>query len=226
MAERGLDYLLSETKTRFDRTGAILLSGLLAPVALGTAGVVCVDNRTWNPIFRQRRVGQQGSPTIVVNKFRTMPQALDAEALTTLGTFDQRASKVGRFLRQYGLDEVPQLANVLHGEMSLVGPRPMVAEDIEKYEAADPILFADWNGYNEVVRKALVGPSQCYRHRHHDLTPAVRRETMAIDIHYIESATLTRDAILLARAPLDLIYANAHVVHDGAQASSTADLAA
>ena len=116
--------------------GLVLLSPLLAAVAiavkLGSPGPV---------FFRQERVGRAGDP-FRMWKFRTM--VADAErrgGALTVGD-DPRITAVGRALRRYKLDELPQLLNVLAGDMSLVGPRPEVA----KYVA----------GYTEAERRVLV----------------------------------------------------------------------
>ena len=111
----------------FTIPGLIVLSPLLVVVAvwirLDSPGLV---------IFKQKRVGRFGRPFFVM-KFRTM--VVDAEskgAKITVGG-DPRITKSGAFLRKYKLDELPQLFNVLKGEMSLVGPRPEVPEYVDLY---------------------------------------------------------------------------------------------
>lgn len=104
---------------------------LLSPVFLLIAFVIKLSSD--GPIFfKQVRVGQQGKLFCVL-KFRTM--VMDAEAKGAKVTIhgDPRITKVGHFLREYKLDELPQLINVLKGEMSLVGPRPEVPEYVSFY---------------------------------------------------------------------------------------------
>lgn len=126
--KRGLDLALASI-------GLVLGAPLMAGVAL----VVALDSR--GPvIFRQKRVGRHGAPFMIL-KFRTMRHTGDEEGIgpdtRTEGGIvvktadDPRHTRVGRFLRKYSLDELPQLVNVLRGEMSLVGPRPLVWGEVD-----------------------------------------------------------------------------------------------
>jgi putative colanic acid biosynthesis UDP-glucose lipid carrier transferase len=83
-------------------------------------------------IFRQRRYGLDGQ-SITVYKFRTMTVTEDGSTVTQATRNDQRVTKVGRVLRRYSLDELPQVINVLQGRMSLVGPRPHAVAHNEEY---------------------------------------------------------------------------------------------
>src|SRR5439155_1537386 len=109
------------SKRSFDIVFAVVLSLLLAPVMVVCAGAVLLGDG-FPILFRQKRVGQHGRPFWIV-KFRTMRPAPGAE-VTAAG--DPRVTRVGQVLRRFKLDELPQLWNVLVGEMSLVGPRPEV----------------------------------------------------------------------------------------------------
>lgn len=104
---------------------------ILSPILILIAALVRFDSRG-SVFFRQERVGQFGR-TFKIHKFRTM--VVDAEALgmqITVGA-DPRVTKVGAFLRRYKLDELPQLIDVLFGDMSFVGPRPEVPQYIAFY---------------------------------------------------------------------------------------------
>jgi len=123
MAKRLFDIICS-------LIGLILTSPVLATAAIA----VRLDSP--GPIlFRQRRVGLNGR-TFLIHKFRTMSTAPEQgeAAQITVGA-DPRITRVGRFLRHYKLDELPQLYDVLRGEMSLVGPRPEVPKYVEHYPA-------------------------------------------------------------------------------------------
>lgn len=116
-------------KRTFDVTFAILGLLLLAPVFLLIALLVKLDSR--GPVFfYQTRIGQFNVPFKII-KFRTMKLAQEGIKLT-IGR-DQRITRVGYLLRKYKLDELPQLINVVQGEMSLVGPRPEVPEYVALY---------------------------------------------------------------------------------------------
>jgi exopolysaccharide biosynthesis polyprenyl glycosylphosphotransferase len=124
-------------KRTFDVVGSATALGLLSPLLLGIAIAIRLDSK--GPIlFRQARVGREGRFHIL--KFRSMDLEADQRKLDLLhlnegaaGLFkipnDPRVTRVGRFLRRWQLDELPQLLNVLRGEMSLVGPRPLIPEE-------------------------------------------------------------------------------------------------
>jgi lipopolysaccharide/colanic/teichoic acid biosynthesis glycosyltransferase len=104
---------------------------LLSPLFLVIAVWVKLD--TPGPVFfRQARVGRYGEP-FSIYKFRTMVVDADRKGPKVTARGDSRITNVGRLLRKYKLDEIPQLINVLKGEMSFVGPRPEVPEYIEYY---------------------------------------------------------------------------------------------
>jgi lipopolysaccharide/colanic/teichoic acid biosynthesis glycosyltransferase len=119
VAKRGLDIVASAL-------GLVVLSPVLATIALavkvGSPGPV---------LFRQERVGLDGRPFRIV-KFRTMRVGASGPLVTAGG--DPRVTGLGRFLRRYKLDELPQLWNVLLGDMSLVGPRPEVARYVRLFQ--------------------------------------------------------------------------------------------
>ena len=126
-------------KDLLDRISALIALLLLAPVLLGMAIWIKLDSR--GPVFyRQRRVGR-GGEVFGLYKFRTMRPASDKAGLLTVGGRDPRVTRAGYWLRKYKLDELPQLWNVVKGDMSIVGPRP----EVEKYVAL----------YNEEQRRVL-----------------------------------------------------------------------
>lgn len=113
----------------FSLCGLILLTPLFAAIALR----IKLDSE--GPVFfRQVRVGQYGKPFRMF-KFRTMFQDAETTGKQITVEGDPRITRTGRFLRQYKLDELPQLVNVVRGEMSLVGPRPEVPRYVELYPA-------------------------------------------------------------------------------------------
>jgi lipopolysaccharide/colanic/teichoic acid biosynthesis glycosyltransferase len=118
------------SKRAFDLLGASLGLILLAPLLLLIALWIRLDSP--GPVlFRQQRVGR-GGQLFTIYKFRTMQQRAVAGPQLTVGA-DPRVTRAGRFLRQYKLDELPQLWNVVLGSMSLVGPRPEVPRYVACY---------------------------------------------------------------------------------------------
>ena len=119
-------------KHGFDRVAATVLFLLLSPFLAGLSLLLLVSNG-WPVLFVQERVGVNGKP-FWMYKFRTMVHDAVRQGLgTTVGKSDDRITRVGAWLRSWSLDELPQLLNVLTGEMSLVGPRPTLGYQVAQY---------------------------------------------------------------------------------------------
>ena len=113
----------------FSLVGLLILFPFLLIISL----MIVIDSRG-GIFFFQKRVGQYGKD-FSLWKFRTMKIDSEKHGQITVGTNDSRITKSGKFLRKYKLDELPQLMNVLKGEMSLVGPRPEVRKYVDMYSA-------------------------------------------------------------------------------------------
>ena len=111
----------------FSLLGLIVLSPIFVIIAL----CIVLDSRG-GVFYRQVRVGRDGKDFRLF-KFRSMASGADNKGLITVGAKDSRVTRVGYFLRKYKLDELPQLLNVVRGEMSLVGPRPEVRKYVDMY---------------------------------------------------------------------------------------------
>jgi lipopolysaccharide/colanic/teichoic acid biosynthesis glycosyltransferase len=170
--------------------GLVVLAPLFALVALA----IRLDSR--GPvIFTQVRAGGNGRP-FRMHKFRTMVSNAEAllpeiVAIETLAEpmfklpDDPRRTRVGRFLRRASLDELPQLLNVLKGEMSLVGPRPEQLELVERYAPEQRFRLA--------VKPGMTGPMQVFGRGALSF-----EERLAVERDYIENLTLGRDLRILA----------------------------
>jgi exopolysaccharide biosynthesis polyprenyl glycosylphosphotransferase len=181
-------------KRLLDVTVSLLALILLAPLFLVIAALILLDSR--GPVFfAQTRVGMHGRPFRML-KFRTMVP--DAEArLVQLVSFDSlgepmfkfrndpRVTRVGRLLRRASLDELPQLVNVLKGEMSLVGPRPEQLELVERYTPEQRFRLD--------VKPGLTGPMQVYGRGHLSF-----EERLAVERDYVENLSLGRDCRIVA----------------------------
>jgi exopolysaccharide biosynthesis polyprenyl glycosylphosphotransferase len=140
-------------------------------------------------IYRQERVGHRGQ-TFYCLKFRTMRQ--DAESKTGAvwaGENDPRITRIGRFLRKVRLDEIPQLWNVLNGEMSFVGPRPERPEFVQLLSASIP-----YYQLRHVVRPGLTGWAQV-RYRY-GASVADAKEKLRYDLYYIKHMSLGLDLLI------------------------------
>lgn len=125
---------------RGKRVADVVVSGLglvaTAPVMAVIAAAIKAESPSVPVLFRQRRVGLEGE-FFTILKFRTMAPDPEARRLALTATGDSEVTRVGRVLRASKLDELPQLVNVLRGDMSLVGPRPEVPEFVAWWEHGD-----------------------------------------------------------------------------------------
>lgn len=199
MGVRRFDLTRSSAKFKraLDLLGATLGLVAIAPLMIAIAIAIKLDGRGSGPVFfRQLRVGRHGQRFYML-KFRTMVP--DADALKDSlrerneahgGLFkiaeDPRITRVGRLLRRSSLDELPQLLNVIMGEMSLVGPRPLVLEEDRRVEG--------WNRRRLELTPGMTGPWQI-------LGPArvPLSEMVAIDYLYVANWSLWTDVKILLR---------------------------
>jgi len=136
-------------------------------------------------IFRQQRAGKNGRP-FTFYKFRTMRTDVDPFGPSPKSCHDPRLTKVGRFLREYSLDELPQLFNILKGDMSIVGPRPLYLSQIAEWDERQKKRLQ--------VKPGLTGLAQIQGRA--ELT---REEKLELDVRYVETANLWLDCkIVLA----------------------------
>ena len=123
---------MSASKRAVDLIGATMLLIITAPIVLVAAVAIFIEDRN-SPFYRQRRVGYQSSDFDLL-KLRTMIVGAEHQgAGYAVNAGDDRITRVGRILRRLSLDELPQLWNVMRGEMSLVGPRPTLRYQVERY---------------------------------------------------------------------------------------------
>ena len=172
---------------------AVAVAGLLlsAPFSLLAAVVIRLDSP--GPIlFRQRRAGLDGRP-YTLYKFRTMrPDAEASSGAVWADKIDRRVTRVGRFLRKWRIDEIPQLVNVLRGEMSLVGPRPERPEFIDTLSEAIPF-------YKErlLVPPGITGWAQV-KYPYAASVESQRRK-LQYDLYYIKHMSFFLDVLILLR---------------------------
>jgi exopolysaccharide biosynthesis polyprenyl glycosylphosphotransferase len=174
-------------KRMLDLVVGLVLLVLSAPVFLLVA--VAVRLSSPGPVFfRQQRLGENGRP-IEILKFRTLLCNNDSDETWTVGN-DDRRTFVGRYLRRTGLDELPQFLNVLHGDMSLVGPRPERPHFANRFAAEVP-GYAD----RHRVPQGITGWAQVHGLRGDTPIP----ERARFDNYYIHHWTLWRDVQILVR---------------------------
>lgn len=183
-------------KPAIDRIGALLLLVITSPLSLASAVAVALS--MGRPILlRQERVGKDGQ-VFTIYKFRTMlpdrrqakvPFVGEDRRVTHKTPRDPRITTVGKVLRTWSLDELPQFINVLRGEMSLVGPRPEMVQIVAQYE--------DWQHARHAVKPGITGPWQISERGDRQL-----HECTESDIAYLESVSFLTDLRILVLTPL------------------------
>lgn len=187
-------------KSCLDYVGAGVLIVALAPVFLALGVLVALDGG-WPIIYRRRVVGMRGE--FDAFKFRSMRR--DADAILAAdpilrGEFEQnyklkkdpRLTRFGSFLRRSSLDELPQLFNVLKGQMSLVGPRMKTPVELEKYGSSKELLLS--------VKPGITGYWQVHGRQNVNYDERVR-----MDMHYIQNWSLAMDLRVLLKTPLKVV---------------------
>ncbi|GEK21490.1 polyprenyl glycosylphosphotransferase [Cellulomonas xylanilytica] len=184
-------------KSVFDWVGAALITVLISPLLLVLAILVATTSR--GPVFyTQERIGKDGRRFRMI-KFRSMvsnahdrlSEVLALEGVESVGLFykpknDPRVTKVGAVLRKYSLDELPQLFNVLRGDMSLVGPRPQIGAEVALYDRTAHRRL--------LVKPGLTGLWQVSGRSGLSVEQGIR-----MDVNYVENWTLFGDVLIVAR---------------------------
>lgn len=188
-------YAYMNVKHALDWAFAILAIIALIPLLIVIAIIIKIDS-PGPVIFKQIRIGYQGKP-FRVYKFRTMAvakfnqsQVVRDDAITKSG--DNRITGIGRFLRHSRLDELPQLINVLKGEMSWIGPRPEADILSRWYETEIPFYR-----YRHIVRPGITGWAQVHQGHVADVDQV--REKLHFDFYYIKNFSLWIDVIVVVR---------------------------
>jgi putative colanic acid biosynthesis UDP-glucose lipid carrier transferase len=176
----------------------LLASPLLLPVTAAIAVMVGLSS-PGPVIFRQHRYGLDGR-RIVVYKFRTMTVTEDGSRITQAARDDKRVTPVGRFLRRYSLDELPQLVNVLQGRMSLVGPRPHAVAHNEEYRKLI-------KGYmvRHKVPPGITGLAQVNGCRGETAQLEQMQARINFDLEYLRHWSLLLDIKILVKTVLQLL---------------------
>jgi lipopolysaccharide/colanic/teichoic acid biosynthesis glycosyltransferase len=192
--KRTLDILLAAT-----------LLPLVGPITMICAVAIYFDSRG-SILYRQWRCGQNARPFRIF-KLRTMVSGADKQGPRLTASGDSRITKVGRILRKTKLDELPQLLNVLRGDMSLVGPRPELPEFVSMYTPQERKIFE--------VKPGITGPASLIyvdeerllagsENREEFYLKRVMRDKLMVDLAYCRKICLLSDLALLLRTATTL----------------------
>jgi exopolysaccharide biosynthesis polyprenyl glycosylphosphotransferase len=180
-------------KSTFDRLVALFCLCLLSPFMVAIALAIRITS-SGPALFRQERIGRNGKPFMMI-KFRSMVAGAEAmrdellnqsdrDGLMFKMRSDPRITRIGSWLRRYSLDELPQLLNVLAGSMSLVGPRPPLPEEVERYG-------------DDVRRRLLVLPGVTGLWQVSGRADLSWEESVRLDLRYVDNWTLATDLLIL-----------------------------
>ncbi|MGE0857073.1 MAG: undecaprenyl-phosphate glucose phosphotransferase, partial [Hyphomicrobiaceae bacterium] len=190
------------SKWLFDKAIGALALALLTPVMAAVAIAIRLDSR--GPVlFRQKRYGFNNE-LIEVLKFRSMyVDKCDENAAKLVTRHDPRVTRVGRFIRKTSLDELPQLINVIRGDLSLVGPRPHALHAKAANQLYDEVV----EGYfaRHKVRPGITGWAQVNGWRGETDTPDKIKRRVEHDLYYIENWSVFLDLYILLKTPFALL---------------------
>jgi lipopolysaccharide/colanic/teichoic acid biosynthesis glycosyltransferase len=159
---------------------------LTAPILLAAAAAIAIEDR--GPVvFAQRRVGRYGR-LFTMFKFRTMRADACDDRLKPRTSSDDRITRVGRILRKTSIDELPELINVLRGEMAIIGPRPEMPFLVRQYER--------WQHLRHLAKPGITGLWQATCRGD---VPLQRPEATLVDLEYIRRASVAFDVLIIAQ---------------------------
>lgn len=192
------DWSVSTSKRLLDLAVAIPAVLLLSPLFLLIALLITIDSA--GPVFfRQQRSGACGRAFEIL-KFRTMHAMENGAEVKQAVAHDPRTTRLGRFLRRYSLDELPQLLNVVNGDMSLVGPRPHAVVHDTYYGAH----IADY-GCRFAVKPGMTGWAQINGHRGPTPTLDAMEARIDCDVWYVKNASFALDLKILFKTPFAVV---------------------
>jgi Undecaprenyl-phosphate glucose phosphotransferase len=192
VVRRPLSYTDIMVKRLFDVVASLCALVVFAPLFLIVAAAIRLESR--GPVFfLQRRYGFNQQPFRIV-KFRTMVTMDDGAVVMQASKHDPRITRVGRVLRRWNIDELPQLLNVLRGEMSLVGPRPHALAHDHEYERRIALYARRHN-----VKPGITGLAQVNGFRGETSTDAKMQGRVEMDLAYIDSWSLWKDISIIVQ---------------------------
>jgi len=190
-------------KRGLDIVGALAAIVLLVPIFIFAALAIRRDSR--GPvIFRQRRSGLN-QREFTIFKFRTMYVQEDGMKVVQAQREDPRVTRIGRFLRRTSIDELPQLFNVLKGEMSLVGPRPHAMAHDSEYNERIAVYSRRFT-----VKPGITGWAQVHGFRGETKRLFDMRQRIDYDLWYIDNWSLALDMKILARTCFEILKQDAY----------------
>jgi lipopolysaccharide/colanic/teichoic acid biosynthesis glycosyltransferase len=194
-------------KRIFDIVASLIALLFFAPLFI----LICVWIKTdgkGNFLFKQIRVGE-GNKDFFIYKFRTMQIGAELGGKITIGNNDRRITSPGYFLRKFKLDELPQLINIIKGEMSIVGPRPETREYVKLYNATQLKVLevkpglTDYASLEYINENEILGES---KNPHQTYVDEIMPAKLALNLKYINEKSFTTDLKIIVKTIKKIVF--------------------
>lgn len=193
-------------KRLFDIVLTLTALVVLFPILLLIGLLVVLDSK--GPmIYKQQRIGRGGKP-FCLYKFRTMKHHSDKQGLLTIGERDPRITRLGYFLRKSKLDELPQLWNVLVGDMSIVGPRPEVKKYVDMYDARQRRVLDVRPGLTDPASLEYIDENkilESFEHPEEAYIKMIMPRKLELNLDYIERRNFFFDLFIMVRTLMRIV---------------------
>lgn len=193
-------------KRLFDILSSAIALILLSPLLIVIAVAIITDSKG-GVFYKQKRIGKNGK-AFMLYKFRSMRSGADRKGLITVGSNDDRTTKVGRFIRKYKLDELPQLINILKNEMSVVGPRPEVEKYVQLYTAEQRKVLSVKPGLTDLASLAYINENEILgRAKDPEKTyvEQIMPAKLRLNLEYIEKQSFWFDLKIIAKTLMRIV---------------------
>jgi len=188
---QGERWITSRRKRAIDIAASTALLPIATPICAVGAGAFFAESHV-NPLLYQSRLGRGNLPTKIV-KLRTMPFNRDFSD-SSMGHADVRASKVGKILRKTALDEIPQVLHIFMGQMSVVGPRPLVPADVERtMDLLSPSEQTEWQRARTIAKPGWLSEFGNLSRELEAKTDDYFLTRVELDCEYLKTASLETD---------------------------------
>lgn len=193
-------------KRLFDIVLTLTALVVISPILIAIGLIVVLDSR--GPmVYKQQRVGKNGK-SFCLYKFRTMKHHSDKQGLLTIGERDPRITRIGYFLRKSKLDELPQLWNVLVGDMSIVGPRPEVKKYVDLYDERQRRVLNVRPGLTDPASLEYIDENkilESFDHPEEAYINIVMPRKLELNLDYIERRSFFFDLFIMVRTLMRIV---------------------
>lgn len=193
-------------KRLFDILSSAIALILLSPILIVLAVAIMIDSKG-GVFYKQKRIGKNGK-AFMLYKFRSMRSGADRKGLITVGSNDNRTTKVGRFIRKYKLDELPQLINILKNEMSVVGPRPEVEKYVQLYTAEQRKVLSVKPGLTDLASLAYINENEILgqaKDPEKTYVEQIMPAKLRLNLEYIEKQSFWFDLKIIAKTLMRIV---------------------